>query len=46
MTYSAASIAYQVIEHAKECDRALLLYNEFKNVITQLQRKVEVMNKT
>lgn len=38
--YSAASIAYQAIEHAKDCDRVILLYNEFKNVISQIQRKV------
>jgi F0F1-type ATP synthase gamma subunit len=41
--YAAASIAHQVIEHAKDCDRVLLVYNEFKNVISQIQRKKEIM---
>jgi F-type H+-transporting ATPase subunit gamma len=43
---AAASIAYQVIEHAKDCDRVTIIFNEFKNVISQFQRKVEVLNKT
>lgn len=34
-----------MIEHAKDCDRIILIYNEFKNVISQIQRKVEVMNR-
>jgi F-type H+-transporting ATPase subunit gamma len=34
-----------VIENAKDCDRTLLIYNEYKNVISQIQRKVEVMNR-
>ena len=33
------------MEHAQECDRMLLMYNEFKNVISQIQRKVEVMTR-
>jgi F-type H+-transporting ATPase subunit gamma len=37
---TAASIATQVVEHAKECDRTLLMYNEFKNVISSIQKKV------
>lgn len=43
---TAASIAYQVIEHAKDCDRITIIYNEFKNVISQFQRKLEIMNRT
>ncbi len=45
MVFLAASIAYQVIQHAKDCDRVTLMYNEFKNVISQIQRKVEILNK-
>lgn len=40
---TAASIANIIISKAVDCDRVLLLYNEFKNVITQIQRKVEIM---
>lgn len=43
---TAASIGYQVIEHAKDCDRVLMIYNQFKNVISQIQKKVEVMGRT
>ena len=35
-----------MIENAKDCDRTLLIFNEFKNVISQIQRKVEVMNRS
>lgn len=35
-----------MIEHAKDCDKVTILYNEFKNVISQIQRKVEVMSRT
>lgn len=42
---SASSIAYQVLEHAKDCDRIIILYNEFKNVISQFLRKSEVLTK-
>lgn len=35
-----------MIEHAKDCDRTLLMYNEFKNVISSIQRKVEVMGRS
>lgn len=34
-----------MIENAKDCDRTLLIFNEYKNVISQIQRKVEVMNR-
>ena len=37
---SASSIAYNVLNSAPDCDRIVLLYNEFKNVISQVQRKV------
>ena len=36
----ASSIATQVLEHSKDCDRILILYNEFKNVISTILRKV------
>jgi len=35
-----------VIEHAKDCDRVLVIFNEFKNIISQVQRKVEILNRT
>jgi F-type H+-transporting ATPase subunit gamma len=38
---TAASIANTIL--GIDCDRVVLLYNEFKNVITQIQRKVEIM---
>lgn len=41
----AASIAHQAIEHAKECDKVLLMYNEYKNVISQVMRKTELMTR-
>lgn len=42
---TASSIAYQVLEHSKDCDRIILVYNEFKNVISQILRRSEVMTK-
>jgi len=42
---TAASIAHQVFVNSKDCDRVLLIYNEFKNVISQIQRKREVMTR-
>lgn len=42
---TASSVAYQVLEHAKDCDRIIILYNEFKNVISQILRKAEVMTR-
>lgn len=42
---TASSIAYQVLDHAKECDRIVLVYNEFKNVLSQFLRKAEVLTK-
>jgi len=41
----ACSIATQILEHAKDCDRIILLYNEFKNVLSQFLKKAEIMNK-
>lgn len=40
---TSASVAHQAIEHAKDCDRVILVYNEFKNVISQILRKKEIM---
>lgn len=34
------------MQNAKDCDRVILMYNEFKNVISQFQRKVEVMTRS
>jgi len=42
---TAASIANIILNSAADSDRVLLLYNEFKNVITQIQRKVELMTR-
>lgn len=36
---TVCSIATHVLEHSKDCDRIVLLYNEFKNVISQFLRK-------
>lgn len=33
------------MENSTGCQKILLLYNEFKNVISQIQRKVEVMTR-
>ena len=33
------------MDHAKDCDRIIILYNEFKNVISQILRKTEVLNR-
>lgn len=42
---TAASIAAQVMERSKDCEKIVLVFNEFKNVISQVQRKVEIMSK-
>jgi F-type H+-transporting ATPase subunit gamma len=39
----ASSIAHQILNSVPDCDRIILLYNEFKNVISQVQRKMELM---
>ena len=41
---TAASIGHQVLKQAEDCEKIVLVYNEFKNVISQIQRKVELMN--
>lgn len=33
------------MENSKDCDRIIIIYNEFKNVISQFLRKAEVLNK-
>lgn len=43
---TAAAIGAQVLASAKECERITILYNEFKNVITQFQRKVDIMTRS
>jgi ATP synthase F1 gamma subunit len=42
---SASSIAAQVLDRAKDMDKIVIVYNEFVNVITQHQRKNELMNR-
>ena len=42
---TAAAIGQQILKNANECEKIIFLYNEFKNVISQIQRKVEVMPK-
>jgi F-type H+-transporting ATPase subunit gamma len=43
---TAAAIATQILAASKDCEKILILYNEFKNVISQIQKKMEVMNRT
>ena len=42
---TAAAIANQIVCNAKDCERMIVLYNEFKNVVTQFQRKSEMMTR-
>ena len=42
---TAAAIASQVLNSAKDCDRIVVIYNEFKNVISQILKKMELMNR-
>jgi F-type H+-transporting ATPase subunit gamma len=37
---TAASIAFQVVHRASDCDRIVVMYNEFKNVISQILKKM------
>lgn len=37
---TAAAIASQILRDAKDCEKILLVYNEFKNVISQILRKI------
>lgn len=41
----ASSVAYQVLDHAKDVDRVLIIYNEFRNVISQVLKKAEVLTR-
>jgi F-type H+-transporting ATPase subunit gamma len=43
---TAAAIASQVLANARDCEKILFVYNEFKNVISQVLKKMEVMNRT
>lgn len=36
---TAGAIAQQIINNAEGCDKMIFIYNEFKNVISQVQRK-------
>jgi F-type H+-transporting ATPase subunit gamma len=41
----SASIAHKVCEHVTDdIDTITIVYNEFKNVITQIVRKIELLN--
>ena len=42
---TAAAIANQVLNNAQDCERITLIYNEFKNVISQVQRKADLMTR-
>ena len=42
---TAAAIATQILAHARDCEKILVVYNEFKNVISQILRKMELMNR-
>ena len=42
---TAAAIANQVLANANDCERITLIYNEFKNVISQVQRKADLMTR-
>lgn len=42
---TVSAIATQVIENAQECDRIVLIFNEFKNVISQVLRRKELLSK-
>jgi F-type H+-transporting ATPase subunit gamma len=37
---TAASIAFQVVARSKDCQKIVILYNEFKNVISQILKKM------
>lgn len=43
---TAASIASHILSHSKDCEKIVVLYNEFKNVISQVLKKMELMNRT
>ena len=42
---TAASIANYFVRDSTDCDRIVLLFNEFKNVIVQVLRKQEILSK-
>lgn len=42
---TAAAIASQVLANAKDCEKIVVVYNEFKNVISQVLKKMELMNR-
>lgn len=42
---SAAALAHQLVTAAEDCDNIILVYNEFKSVISSIIRKVELLNK-
>ena len=42
---TAAAIGHQILTNAKDCERMIVIYNEFKNVVTQFQRKVDMMTR-
>lgn len=45
MNNSAAAIANHFVRDSTDCDRIVLIYNEFKNVITSILRKLEILSK-
>ena len=42
---TAAAIGNQVLANAKDCEKIIVIYNEFKNVISQIQKKAELMTR-
>lgn len=42
---TAGAIATQILANAQNCERIIVLYNEFKNVITQIQKKADIMTR-
>lgn len=43
---TAAAIASQILSSARDCDKIVVVYNEFKNVISQILKKMELMNRS
>jgi F-type H+-transporting ATPase subunit gamma len=42
---TAGSISHQISDMASDCDNIIVVYNEFKNVITQFIRKVDLLTR-
>ena len=42
---TAAAIATNILQSARDCEKIVFVFNEFKNVISQILRKSEIMNR-